>query len=110
MNEALEPSTGARICARVLGIIQLILLGPLTLASTFISSLLCCSCIVAKIRMENPSFEIMRTWFSTCMSGWGMFWMIVLFFLPLVLVAGGGAAGVLLVLLVITYPCYAFNR
>lgn len=110
MNEATEPSTCSRVCARLLGIVQIIVLGPITLASTITSSLLCCSCIVLKLQMQPITVAAVQTYFSTCMSSWGIFWMIVLFFLPLALGGGAVAIGLMFAVLVITYPCYACIR
>lgn len=78
MNEASEPTPGARFCARVLSFCEIlgigsficftcrqqfeitifitIVLGPLTLISTLASSLLCCSCIMLKLSAVNDLY------------------------------------------------------
>jgi hypothetical protein len=77
MNEAVEPSPAARVCARVLSVLQIIVLGPITLVSTLASTLLCFSCICVKIKKDYPSFrDGFRTVFSNCMSTWGIIWMV----------------------------------
>jgi ABC-type multidrug transport system permease subunit len=112
MNDDEVPSSCARIGARALGIVQLILLGPLTVASTLTSSLLCCGCIVLKFSTDEKGFtwQGLQTYFSTCMSSWGIFWMIMLFFLPLALAAGCFVVAVGAAAVAITYPCYAVAR
>lgn len=110
MNEATEPTRCARVCARLLGIVQIVLLGPITLVSTITSSLLCCSCIVLKLQMEPVTVSAVQTYFSNCMSSWGIFWMIVLFFLPLALVGGCLVVALGFAAIVISYPCYATIR
>jgi hypothetical protein len=113
MNEAIEPSLLARICARLLAIIQIIILGPITLASTIASTILCFSCICLRLKQDYPKSSFLtgflRT-FSNCMSSWGMFWMIIIIFLPIGLAFGGIAASVIIIVCLITYPCYASIR
>lgn len=111
MNEAVEPTRRARICAGLLSAVQFIVLGPLTLASTLASTLLCFSCICIQVKKEYPSFKAgFSTIFSTCMSSWGVFWMIVLVIIPLGLAAGGVALGAFLAVGAVIYPCYATLR
>jgi len=110
MNEANEPSTCSRVNAALLSCLQIIVLGPLTLASTLTSSLLCCSCIVLKLQMQRPlTAAYVRTFFSTCITSWGAFWMFM-FFIPFVIAGGSVAAAVVLVFVVVSYPCYAVHR
>ena len=111
MNEAEAPSTTARILARVLGIIQIILLGPITVASTVATSLLCCTCICLKFQGgDGCTLTAIQTFLSNSMSTWGLVWMILLFFLPLTLGFGGVAVGVVCGVVVASYPCYALLR
>ena len=111
MNESIEPTTCARIFARVLSLVQLIVLGPLTLLSTLTSSLLCCSCIVVKLQMQRPlSLAYVQTFFGNCMSSWGIFWMFLLCFVPLAIVGGSVFVTAAFVAGVISYPCYATHR
>jgi ABC-type multidrug transport system permease subunit len=112
MNDDEVPSSCARVGARVLGIAQLVLLGPVTIASTLASSLLCCGCIVLKFTTDANGFtwQGLQTFFSSCMSSWGIFWMLMLFFLPLALAAGSFVVAVGAAAVAITYPCYAVQR
>jgi hypothetical protein len=111
MNEAAEPSAFARVWARLLVAMQLVVLGPLTVASTLLSSLLCCCCISLHLKYRGPpgptdSKTPIVSFFGNCMSGWGMFWMGVLFFLPLLLVVAAGVVAALFVY----YPVYVCER
>lgn len=112
MNDAAVPSTCARFCARLLSVVQIIVFGPITLASTLTSSVICCGCLVLKLRMgdDGCTFTATQQLLSTCMSSWGFFWMIILFFLPLILAFGSVAVVAIGVGGLITYPCYAFMR
>ena len=112
MNDAVEPSRGARTLAGILSIIQIILLGPLTLISALSSSLVCCGCVIIQISAteQGMTWAGAQTYFSVCITAWGVFWMCVLFFLPLVFAAGGVAVGVIAALAILTYPCYAAHR
>lgn len=109
MNEAVDPSTTARCCAKILTILQLIILGPLTLTSTIVSSLLCLPCIATYMRTEDRNIT---PWdmFSNCLSSWGIFWMVVLFALPIGLALLALAAGLVLALGIACYPFYAIAR
>jgi ABC-type multidrug transport system permease subunit len=112
MNDSTEPTACARILARLLGIVQIIVLGPITLASTLTSSLLCCSCIVLKLRAGESgiTWPATQQLLSTCMSSWGIFWMALLFFIPLMIALGGAAGAVIAAGMIVTYPCYACMR
>jgi hypothetical protein len=111
MNEAVEPSRRARVLARLLSLAQLVLLGPLTLASTLASALLCfgCICLVAKQNYSSLRAGFQSV-FGALMSSWGIFWMVVVVFLPLLLCAGGLALAVVLAVGAVVYPCYAVVR
>lgn len=120
MNEALEPTVTARVCARLLAILQIVFLGPITLASTIASTLLCFSCICLRIKHATPTppssllssqarNEFMNV-VSTCMSSWGVVWMVVLVFLPLGIATGGLLLGVGIGVVIALYPCYALVR
>lgn len=97
--------------ARLLSLVQLVLLGPLTLASTLASALLCmgCLCVVIKSNYSSVRQGFLSV-FGVLMSSWGIFWMVVVVFLPLLLSVGGLAVGLAVAVGVIIYPCYAFVR
>lgn len=112
LDDAIEPTVARRCCARVLGVLQLIILGPITLASTLASSLLCFSCIYMKLK-NDPSVTLLcgrNTMFSNCMSSWGMIWMFLLIILPLAISLGSIAVSIIVSVMIICYPCYAIVR
>jgi len=112
MNESIEPSFGARCLARGLALGQLIVLGPLTLISTILSSTLCCCCIYLKYKTDNRPMNCaaLHETFSTCMSSWGLVWMFLLFVLPLAVAFGSAAGSIAIAVGIIVYPCYASYR
>jgi hypothetical protein len=112
MNEAIEPSFCARFLARLLAIGQLLVLGPITFASTLLSSFLCCCCIYVKLRSDKKDINcsVIQETFNVCMSSWGIIWMILLFVLPIGLALGSVVGSIAFALVVISYPCYASYR
>lgn len=112
MNEAIEPSCTSRFFARLLALGQLIVLGPLTLLSTILSSTLCCCCIYMKYKSDGRAMDstVFQEMFSTCMSSWGIFWMFLLFVLPLGIALGTLAGSLVVAVVVMIYPCYASYR
>lgn len=138
MNEDIVPSIWARIFARVLALGQLVLLGPITVASTLATCLLCSCCVYARISESTKSgspprahipplplyllsisvgvtyivTRVGKMWdaFSGLMSCWGLIWMLVLCIFPVALVAGSTVGAFGLAIFVIIYPCYAVAR
>lgn len=159
MNEAINPSLCARWCARLSACLQLMIIGPLTVLSTFLSTVLCCLCMYTSLRRElqdgtnraanhyqrranvtahrsillqpaedfteqfrarnqncftkwyfSPFQIAFRAQLSTCMSSWGMFWMFLLFALPLGLSGGSVVLALLIVVGLVVYPFYAASR
>lgn len=112
LNESLAPSLCIRVAARVVAILQMIVFGPITIASVIISSLLCLPCIFYKLKKDNP--PSLRTYVQdgvgNCLSAWGLFWMLALTLLPLVLAFGGAIAGICIAVVVALYPCYFVYR
>eukprot|EP01038_Epipyxis_sp_PR26KG_P013958 gene13958-18722_t len=112
LNESEEPTPTARVCARMLSIIQIILIGPLTLASTIASSILCFTCIAYKLKVD-PNMAILcgdHNLFSICMSSWGIIWMLLLFFLPVALIIGSTGLALGIAFAIILFPCYCCIR
>lgn len=89
-------------------------IGPLTVLSTIISSILCCSCLIMKINFKNKNYdeiiEKLQGFFSNCMSSWGLFWMVILFFLPLFIILAIGALISAIIFLFLLYPFYCIIR
>jgi hypothetical protein len=111
MNESLEPSRNVRCFAKLLAIVQLIFLGPITFASTLASTLLCFSCICYRVKSKYSSISTgFIATFNTCMSSWGLFWMFMLVVVPIVLTAGSVGLALGLAIVAIIYPCYAAYR
>lgn len=102
MNEAIEPSRGSVWCAKGLAMLQCVVFGPLTVSSTLVSSLLCGCCLFSKNKIREV--------FAMQMSFWGVFWMMLLVFLPLALILGSLAVGLVAAVGLIIYPCYACIR
>eukprot|EP01041_Mallomonas_annulata_P007416 gene7416-15150_t len=103
MDEDQEPTTDSRRCALVTTILQLIFLGPLSLASTLISLLLCSPCLYLAVLLQQRT-DVFQTAFSQLMSCWGLFWMFLLLGLPFFLSLFGIALGVTAVALVLCVP------
>lgn len=112
MNEAQVPSSFARIGARSLSCIQIVIFGPLTFLSTLLSSVVCAGCIYAQLKAKhaNSYSEGVSSIFNSCMTAWGVFWMVILFFIPVACGLGGLAIGLFAVLVLISYPFYAIYR
>lgn len=114
MNEAIEPSRWARLSARMLTWIEIVLLGPLTLATTVGSLILCSCCLPHYLMTEDESADPLwiklQRLTSNCMSGWGIFWIGVVFFLPAAFILLGLAIGFGSAAFVLVYPIYAAYR
>jgi hypothetical protein len=144
MNEASTPSQCSIICARLSSVLQLIVLGPLTVVSTVVFSLVCLPCIAMHLYAEDQSSpahntvnspnkpDLMqnkpaatalegastcKTWFtglmtvlSLCMTSWGVFWMLLLFALPLGLALLASAGSLCLAVLIAITPFYILYR
>lgn len=112
LNESVAPSLCIRIVARVVAVIQMIIFGPITIVSVIVSSLLCLPCMFCKLKHDKP--PSLRTYIQegagNCLSGWGMFWMVVMTVLPLVLAFGGAIAGICIAVVAALYPCYFVYR
>ena len=117
MDEATNPPLRTRIIARLMAFGQLIVLGPITFASTLLSSLLCFPCIVYKINSDirdsngRKTFcSQLRTMLTGCMSTWGLIWLVLLIFVPAAVLCGSIAAGIVIGVCALIYPCYAVYR
>ncbi len=104
MSEEIEPSRLQLAWARLTGLLQAVLIGPLALVSTLLSVIVCAPCLpcyVQDVKTCNP-----RTYLQNCVTGWGFAWLAVLFLLPASIVT----LAVLLAINVVLYPVYAFKR
>jgi E3 ubiquitin-protein ligase RNF144 len=110
MNNDLEPSQEARWLARFTTVIQIIIFGPITLVSTIVSMLFCPCCLVAMVddisTAHSCSYAQFCDIFTNCLTGWGLFYMIVLVFIPVALMCGGLVVSTLIMLC----PFYAVYR
>eukprot|EP01035_Chromulina_nebulosa_P019890 gene19890-25845_t len=95
MNEAVVPNLRTRLSARCLTCVELVLFGPLT---------------INERGSTETFYSLITPLASSCLSGWGMFWIALLFFLPLTLFIFGIGFGLVLVLALILYPVYAIVR
>lgn len=88
MNELDEPTECARTMARLISYAEMLILGPLSAASTLASLVFCCCFVPCMVRQQpnKPSESLPRRilfLLGQCMSGWGMLWIGLLFMLPL---------------------------
>ena len=58
----------------------------------------------------NENIEKIQRFLSNCMSSWGLFWMVILFFLPLFLFLASGGLIFFIVFLLLLYPFYCIIR
>jgi hypothetical protein len=67
-----------------------------------------------KINFKNKNYdeiiEKLQGFFSNCMSSWGLFWMVILFFLPLFIILAAGAFTSAIIFLFLLYPFYCIIR
>jgi hypothetical protein len=114
MNDAIQPSRYSIWSARILTVFEILILGPVTLVSTLASLILCSCCLPHYFFVEDQSEGNCSTKFqrlvSNCLSGWGMFWIAVLFFLPAVFVVLSMLIGVGAAAFAMLYPIYATYR
>ncbi len=109
MNGDIQPSFCSRVIARVLSLLQIIILGPITLVSTCLSSLICPCILPLLLRSPSelpPGSNVYADLFTSCLSGWGYVYTFLLVLLPLFLVAAGFG----LAMVVVVYPAYAVYR
>lgn len=93
MNEHDEPSQLARLIARISSYIELLILGPLSVLSTFLSLVICCWIIPVYTaqhpeKKPEPWQRRMGYLLGHCMSSWGMIWIGLLVMLPLGILGG----------------------
>jgi len=90
MHEGDEPSAFARLLARALAVVEIIVLGPLSAVST-LASLVACCCCVPSLTAQHPERRVVPwsarflSLIGHCMSGWGMIWLGILFIAPCVI-------------------------
>lgn len=95
MDDAEVPTESTRSAATFWMVIQMIVLGPLSVVCTALT-LLVFGCCVPRVRL--------REFLANCMSNWGMFWMFMLVLLPLCsVVLGFGLAIFLMCLLIVPF-------
>jgi hypothetical protein len=104
MVEAVSPSLSTIVFARTTACLQTVFIGPLSVISTMVSTLLCCMCIPCFIKDRKKMTAV--KFFESCVSGWGFFWLFLIVFVPILIVSG--ALAVLIALLI--SPCYIYNR
>lgn len=112
MNDEVEPSSCMRAVAYFAAVVQMILFGPITFASALVSSCLCAPCLVAKLQRDRPASlrAYVQENASACMTGWGVFWMILILVIPLVLAVGGAVAAIAVGICAALSPCYCVYR
>eukprot|EP01033_Poteriospumella_lacustris_P002918 gene2918-2130_t len=112
MNDEVEPSSCMRAAAYIAAVVQMILFGPITFVSAMVSSCLCAPCLVAKLQRDRPAS--LRAYIqenaSACMTGWGVFWMILILVIPLALAFGGAVAAIAVGVCAALSPCYCVYR
>mmetsp|Transcript_2255 Transcript_2255/g.3463 ORF Transcript_2255/g.3463 Transcript_2255/m.3463 type:complete len:579 (+) Transcript_2255:144-1880(+) len=107
MVDAVEPSTSVYICARLLAILQLLTVGPLSIVSSIVSFLLCLPCVACSLAdPETRRRTRIREHAGYCITVWGFFWIFLLLVFPICL----GLGTLVLVFVLIVSPCYIFHR
>lgn len=81
MDEAIEPSENTRRCARATTVVEFVLLGPLSLASAFVTFLVCLPVVVC-LALYRRRLSIVTSVMSHLMSCWGVVYLVLLFGLP----------------------------
>lgn len=110
MNEDINPSWRTRLYARTLSILEIVILGPITVVATVSTYVSCCcfvpSALAAQGTPESTLSEKFALLTSNCFSLWGMIFIFLLFLLPVVVIVVciGAILGVLL--LCILLPIY----
>lgn len=112
MNDEIEPSSCMRAVAYIAAVVQMIVFGPITFVSAMVSSCLCAPCLVAKLQRDRPASlrAYVQENASACMTGWGVFWMILILVIPLALAVGGAVAAVVVGVCAALSPCYCVYR
>lgn len=112
MNDEVEPSSCMRAAAYIAAVVQMIIFGPITFVSAMVSSCLCAPCLVAKLRRDRPASlrAYVQENASACMTGWGVFWMILILVIPLALAVGGAVAAIAVGVCAALSPCYCVYR
>lgn len=114
MDPALEPTTTSIVVARISTAFQLVVFGPLTFISSALSIALCC-CFLGHLWTpvppkpgEPPSRFCTRLSevFSSCLTGWGIFYMAIILGIPLGILSGAG----FLLLIIINTIVYVVTR
>lgn len=119
MNEAINPSWYTRISAKVITTVELIIIGPITLASSVASLLVCfcfIPCLLNGIKRNHPDstlWEQIKRLTANCFSCWGMMWIGFILLLPvgIIFLIVLTIIIVLYVLLsILLYPCFVYKR
>jgi hypothetical protein len=104
MVEDIVPTRNAIWFARLTAVLQTLIIGPLSLASTIVSLFSCCLCIPCIVNTQSD-FSFAQ-FFQNCIVGWGFFWLFLLFFFPLAVIGGI----IFLLFLLIISPCYIYQK
>lgn len=106
MNNEIEPTTTSLTTARALSLLQIMVLGPLSLVSTCVGALLCPCCLPLFYDRTLPPNARLCDLLTNCLSFWGLFYTAVIVILPFALLVGVFIVAVCLAL----YPLYAVLR
>ena len=110
MNEEIDPSWRTRLYARVLSLLEIIILGPITIAAT-VATYITCFCFVPSAlacqgAVDSTYSEKLSLLTSSCMSLWGMFFIFILFLVPVTAIVVCIGTVVMLLVVCILLPIY----